>query len=303
VNGIDPSGNMTVGVAIGIGIGAAIGSMVAGASLNIIFGKASILGAFGAGLLQGWANIINGVQDIAVGLLNLFIFSQNMQWKYMSGGLIPFNIPTVTSSDWSRGLFTEEDKDFLGMGKYWGDSHGWSKFIGGESFVTLASLGTTYALSSIGQEGALIAETSSRHLALHPLKLTARQSQLLARLPKSDSYIKVHKHAVNMKDLRNLTAHTGDEFLILTRGHQRVIIRGQGAEISVMNRTVAEGFARKGWKLSGHTHRISGRDASPNDFKALKIFEQYGQKNSGIWGPNWGYGGYPMYPTQTIVFK
>jgi RHS repeat-associated protein len=43
VNGIDPSGNMSVGMAIGIGIGISLGSMGVGATLGAVYGKDSVV--------------------------------------------------------------------------------------------------------------------------------------------------------------------------------------------------------------------------------------------------------------------
>ncbi|MDR2439437.1 MAG: hypothetical protein LBE12_08740 [Planctomycetaceae bacterium] len=289
---------MSVGMAIGIGIGISLGSMGVGATLGAIYGKDSVVGAFGLGILQGWANIFNGIQDITVGLLNLFIFSQNMQWKYMCGGLMPFQIPTVLSPDWSNGLFTEEDKNFLGLGEYWGDSHGWSKFIGGESFVALVSMGTA---SMFSNQVSVLSQTGVRGAVMASARpLTIRQSQLLSKLPAQNTSVIVPKKGVNMRDLKNMTMHTGDEFAILTRGNQRMIFRGTLHEVPMLTEMTAKQYAQNGWRLSGHVHPNNLRVASSGDVKVMKAF---GQDNIGIWGVTWGYGGKPYgKAAATIVF-
>jgi hypothetical protein len=46
--------------------------MGVGSILGAVYGKDSVIRASGLGILQGWANIFNSIQDIAIGLLNLF---------------------------------------------------------------------------------------------------------------------------------------------------------------------------------------------------------------------------------------
>ena len=56
--------------------------------------------------------------------------------------------------------------------------------------------------------------------------LNRRQRVLLAMLPEYDSRAVVRKDRVSMKDLSALTAATGDEFALFTRGPKRLVIRG-----------------------------------------------------------------------------
>jgi hypothetical protein len=52
-------------------------------------------------------------------------------------------IPYLSSPDWSRSMFTEEETNLFGLGEYWGDSHGWSKTIGADSaIVVIGGLGS-----------------------------------------------------------------------------------------------------------------------------------------------------------------
>ena len=88
-----------------------------------------------------------------------------------------------------------------------------------------------------------------------------------------------------MNDLRNLTLHTGDEFALLTREGQRMIIRGEGGAIPGLNTTTAQEFAEAGWRWSGHTHTPGFQAVgSIGDKNVLKAF---GQRRSGVWGTRW----------------
>ena len=91
-----------------------------------IYGKAT-----GLGLGQGGANLINGVQDIGVGVINL----PAAAWNVTAGNLGAKTAPYVPSADWSKNLVTEEN-DTL---------HSVSKFLTGEGTVTLATMGLAQA--------------------------------------------------------------------------------------------------------------------------------------------------------------
>ena len=49
-------------------------------------------------------------------------------------------------------------------------------------------------------------------------------------LSEFDSKVIVDKKSVNMADLSALTAHTGDEFALFTKGKDRLIIRGNSSK-------------------------------------------------------------------------
>ncbi|MDR1385002.1 MAG: hypothetical protein LBJ67_14310, partial [Planctomycetaceae bacterium] len=108
--------------------------------------------AFLKGLAQGGVNTINGLQDIAIGTINLGLFGGYNLTSWVvnqAGGENPYiGIP---SPDWSRDLITEE---YGGAGT-WGDTHGWSKFSGGNGVLaafTGASLAGTKAGSTTMSE-------------------------------------------------------------------------------------------------------------------------------------------------------
>lgn len=52
------------------------------------------------------------------------------------------------------------------------------------------------------------------------IKLNNRQQELLDALPEFDSRITVPKSSVNMSDLSAMTAKTGDEFAMFTKGSE-----------------------------------------------------------------------------------
>ena len=108
--------------------------------------------------------------------------------------------------------------------------------------------------------------------------LTRRQADLLAQLPDAGARIVVAKRAFKTNDLAALTAMTGDEFTVFTRGSQRMIVRGDpsGVPLSVPE---LEELRDAGWRWSGHTHPGTGDlvlDASgrPGDRMVLEIMGQ-----------------------------
>ena len=115
------------------------------------------------------------------------------------------------------------------------------------------------------------------------VSLSAKQRGILGQLARSGSQTLMHKRAVAMSDLRNLTIHTGDEFAMFTRGSQRMIMRGVNGAIptSMMNVECATAMAKAGWRFSGHTHtRGFAPVGSVGDEAILRAF---GQSRSGIW--------------------
>lgn len=110
----------------------------------------------------------------------------------------------------------------------------------------------------------------------YDVDLNNRQSELLDKLAEFDSRIIVPKKSVNMVDLSALTAKTGDEFAMFTKGSERLVIRGN---VSTVNITVeqAKELAGRGYKWSGHTHpgvEINVSMPSTGDKEILKCFNQ-----------------------------
>lgn len=112
--------------------------------------------------------------------------------------------------------------------------------------------------------------------------LNNRQQKLLDAMPQYDSRIIVSKNQVNMTDLAALTAETGVEFAMFTKGGDRLIIRGDSYSVNIDVET-AQKLAEEGYKWSGHTH--PGLDtfvlqASEGD---CLILEQFKQEYSAIY--------------------
>lgn len=108
------------------------------------------------------------------------------------------------------------------------------------------------------------------------VELSKRQQRILDSLAEYDSQQIFKKDDVSMVDLSALTAKTGMEFAMFTRGSQRLVIRGGANHVNVDIKK-AKNLANMGYKFSGHTH--PGGDyscliASGNDYEILKIFGQ-----------------------------
>ena len=104
--------------------------------------------------------------------------------------------------------------------------------------------------------------------------LNNRQAKLLDKLPDYDSRITVHKKSVNMSDLAALTAQTGHEFAMFTKGNERLIIRGNSNMVNIKIED-AEELAKQGYRWSGHTHPGTNLNClinSSGDTEILKCF-------------------------------
>ena len=106
--------------------------------------------------------------------------------------------------------------------------------------------------------------------------LNNRQKQLLEQLPDFDSRVIVLKKTVNMTDLSALTAQTGHEFAMFTKGNKRIIIRGSSSKVNIDIES-AKQLAKEGYKWSGHTHPgidINTLMPSYGDKAILNCFKQ-----------------------------
>lgn len=108
------------------------------------------------------------------------------------------------------------------------------------------------------------------------IELNNRQKRLIEKLTNFDSRITVPKKSVSMNDLSALTAYTGDEFALFTKGNERLIIRGNAVSVNI-DIEQAKQMAQQGYRWSGHTH--PGVDfnclfSSDGDRTILKQFEQ-----------------------------
>lgn len=110
----------------------------------------------------------------------------------------------------------------------------------------------------------------------YDVELNNRQQAILDELPEYNSSITVSKKSVSMVDLAALTAKTGDEFAMFTKGNERLIIRGNSHSVNV-DIDKAKELVQNGYKWSGHTH--PGYDfncllASDDDYAILEAFGQ-----------------------------
>jgi len=106
--------------------------------------------------------------------------------------------------------------------------------------------------------------------------LNNRQQKLLNSLQTYDTRVIVAKKSVNMKDLAALTAVTGDEFAMFTKGSERLIIRGNKNSVNIDVKQALK-LNSQGYKWSGHTHPGIGNNclqASPGDYEILRCFKQ-----------------------------
>ena len=115
--------------------------------------------------------------------------------------------------------------------------------------------------------------------------LTSRQSSLLGQLGAPGAEVTVGKGTVSMNDLRNLTLHTGDEFATLTRGGERIVIRGDGGAIPTLDVDRAGQMASQGWRFSGHTHTPGYQPVGTVGDK--NVLRAFGQRRSAVWGAEW----------------
>jgi len=112
--------------------------------------------------------------------------------------------------------------------------------------------------------------------------INQRQKKVLELLPEYNSRKIFSKDAVNMSDLAALTAVTGDEFAMFTKGTDRMLIRGNSYSVQITVDEAKE-LAHNGYRWSGHTHPGDSREcltASRGDYLILKAF---GQKRSVIY--------------------
>ena len=108
------------------------------------------------------------------------------------------------------------------------------------------------------------------------IELNTRQKKLLEQLDKYDASVVVSKNEVSMYDLSALTAETGVEYAMFTKGSKRLIVRGDEKSVNI-GIDKAKELAQNGYRWSGHTH--PGYDylvltASDGDYAVLKAFGQ-----------------------------
>jgi len=118
--------------------------------------------------------------------------------------------------------------------------------------------------------------------------LNNRQQKLLDMLSGYDSRAIINKRDINMTDLSALTAATGDEFAMFTKGSERLIIRGNKSHVNVDEELAAK-LNGQGYKWSGHTHPGNGTNVKLPSYGDVMILKQFDQENSVIydWSGNY----------------
>lgn len=120
------------------------------------------------------------------------------------------------------------------------------------------------------------------------VELDNRQQELLNALPDFDSRVTVLKASVNMADLSALTAKTGDEFAMFTKGSERLIIRGKPYKVNI-NVTEAKSLAAQGYRWSGHTHPGIDSNVLVPSTGDKEILRQFSQDISVIYNSSGGF--------------
>ncbi|MDC8760326.1 hemagglutinin repeat-containing protein [Janthinobacterium fluminis] len=98
-----------------------------------------------------------------------------------------------------------------------------------------------------------IAASSPAEIAWGYGKLSTRQQGVLDQLPETLSQLTFRKSQVSVTDLAAMTAQTGDEFALFTRGSQRLVIRGSDRGVPLLPEEITA-LREQGYKWSGHSH-------------------------------------------------
>jgi RHS repeat-associated protein len=118
----------------------------------------NVVGAGLKGTGQGVLNIVNGLQDVVIGIANVPGAAVNgIAWLEEKAGILnpndPLRVPSIPSPDWSRGMLTDEG----GTGLC--DTHNWSKFAG--------ATGVTAGLGAWSRAAQLARAQRAREAALN----------------------------------------------------------------------------------------------------------------------------------------
>lgn len=168
------------------------------------FDDTTIPGAILRGIAQGNANILNGFQDVGIGLINVGLQTGVAGQLARAAG---FPIPKIPSPDWSKGLFIAESD-----GTHW-----WSKFIGGESLFALTTMGIG-ELANFGRGGAQITDATllaarRGSVAFDPVHVATPWYRFL-----------VPRYVVKPGSLRISTVGRTAEEIAATRAHEEMHI-------------------------------------------------------------------------------
>ena len=113
-------------------------------------------------------------------------------------------------------------------------------------------------------------------ILMFDVELNNRQQELLNKLPEYGSKTTVPKNSVNMADLSALTAKTGVEYAMFTKGGERLVLRGGVGDVPIYKSDALQ-LASEGYRWSGHTHPGTNficLSASKGDLGVLNCFPQ-----------------------------
>ena len=183
------------------------------------------------------------------------------------------NVPQdMTFDEWLDNLEPTEDGKLVFRNK-----SAKSVDISGESgIIKLRSDNMSISSIEVPIEQRHTGKGNPNAVLMFDIELNNRQRALLDSVPDYDSRVTVPKSSVNMADLSALTAKTGDEFALFTKGNERLIIRGNSVKVNITPED-ARGLAKNGFKWSGHTHPGSDFNClmpSDGDKAVLCEFEQ-----------------------------
>jgi hypothetical protein len=121
--------------------------------------------------------------------------------------------------------------------------------------------------SGVGNPGAVADGTA---------QLGARQNRLLSQLSGDGARIVVPKDGISIQDIAALTAKTGDEFAIFTKGNERMVLRGNADRIEISPQLLQQ-LKSEGWRWSAHSqpgNQIADAVASAADQRVLRELGQ-----------------------------
>jgi hypothetical protein len=126
--------------------------------------------------------------------------------------------------------------------------------------------------------GSIYANKTSSAIYYGFAELSKRQLNLLNQVPYALSNTKCHKSKIKVSDLAALTAKTGDEFALFTRGSQRLLIRGESFGVPLTEKVLLS-LKKQGYKWSAHSHpgtsdNVLDASGKPGDRLVLELFEQ-----------------------------
>lgn len=116
----------------------------------------------------------------------------------------------------------------------------------------------------------------------YDVELNTRQQTILNQLPQYNSRTSVKKNDVSMVDLAAMTAKTGDEFALFTKGEERLIVRGNGYQVAVSPEE-ARSMGLDGFVWSGHTHPGADLNVLQPSEGDYAVLNQFNQENSSIY--------------------